>query len=53
MKYIVKMFVEDKDKLITAEYDAPSVFDAINMAAKDVENPESTILVEAVPVLSE
>ena len=47
IKYIVKMYDRLKDKAITMEIEAESVFDAIDIAAKEIENPEDTELIEA------
>ena len=47
IKYIVKMYDRLKDKALTMEIEAESVFDAIDIAAKEIENPEDTELIEA------
>lgn len=53
MKYIVKMEDTDKFKQIIKEIEAASVFDAIDIAAGMIDNPNETVLVEAYPVLTE
>ena len=50
MKYIVKMSDRIKDESITMEVEANSVFDAIDIAAKSIEHPEDTELIEACPI---
>lgn len=50
MKFIVTMSDLQKDEAIKMEIEAKSVFDAINIAAKEIENPEETELIEAYPV---
>lgn len=49
MKYKVIMHDEEKDERIEMEVEAKSVFDAIDMAAGNVDDPEEAILIEAMP----
>jgi hypothetical protein len=48
-KYKVIMFDTLADRRIEMEIEAESVFDAISIAADEIDNPEETELVEAVP----
>lgn len=50
MKFIVSMSDRVVDKSIIKEIEAPSVFDAINIATKMIDHPDETELIEAVPV---
>ena len=47
IKFIVKMYDRLTDEAITMEIEAKNVFDAIDIAAKKIENPEDTELIEA------
>lgn len=51
MLYKVIMSDTTKDRRIELEIEAKSVFDAIDLAAKQIEFPEETELIEAYPVL--
>ena len=50
MKYIIKMSDSTKDKEIIIEVEAVDVFEAINIAASTIENPNDTELIEACPI---
>ena len=53
MKYKLVLSDLDSDKRVTMEIEAPSVFDAIDIAATKVENPYGMELIEATPLLGE
>ena len=50
MLYKVIMSDTIKDRRIELEIEAKSVFDAIDLAAKQIEFPEETELIEAFPI---
>lgn len=50
MTYKVSMSDHVKDESIVKHIEADSVFDAIDIVCKMVENPSETELIEAVPV---
>ena len=50
MKYKVIMGDTAENKRIEMEIEAKSVFDAIDIAADTIANPEDTELIEAFPV---
>ena len=50
MTFIVKMSDHVKDESIEMRIEAPSVFDAVDIASTLIDNPSETELIEAVPV---
>ncbi len=50
MKYKVIMGDNKENRRIEMCVDAKSVFDAIDMAANNIDNPEETELIEAFPI---
>lgn len=53
MKYKVVMSDHVKDERITLEVEAQNVFDAVDLVAGMVANPEETELIEAIPMPGE
>lgn len=52
MKYNIIMSDRNKDTRIKLSINANNVFDAINIAAEKIDNPEETELIEAIPIFN-